>query len=334
MVGGAVAVACRARVGIYDVERQLRRLHGPRLGLVVLRQRRDVFTLRQLDPSLPANLERLYAHLNLLDPAAGPPRSGNRWGGSAEIGGSPRATGSRLPVERILEVCARAYAEPSRWQRVRRVAGAGVVVAAVLGASAAAPAAGAALGAPPALAFAAALLALSTLALAGLASRGRGIAGLRLPRGAGWIATLPFALLGGIAGGAWLPAAGVGALPEGLVLGALLGIGTEALLRGFLFGRVLWACGPGAGAVAVIVTAMCHAAAGAALAAAGVLAGPAWGGFLLQAWGALLVGLAAGTARERSESLGPACLAHAVAALAGGGAPVLWHAWRATGLGG
>ena len=47
----SVALACRAHVGIYEVERQLARFHGPRLGLLVLRQREGVYTLRQTDPA-------------------------------------------------------------------------------------------------------------------------------------------------------------------------------------------------------------------------------------------------------------------------------------------
>jgi hypothetical protein len=86
IANGSVALACRARVGIYEVERQLRRLHGPRLGVIALKQQEGAFTLRQVDPALPTDLHALYAHLNLVDANAGSPRSGNRWGGSAAAG--------------------------------------------------------------------------------------------------------------------------------------------------------------------------------------------------------------------------------------------------------
>src|SRR5207249_3763163 len=90
IAGGSVAIVCRSTAGIYEVERQLRRLHGRRLGVIALQRDAATYSLRQVDPYLPASLEKVYAHLNLIDPAAGGHRSGNRWAGSADIGGSPR----------------------------------------------------------------------------------------------------------------------------------------------------------------------------------------------------------------------------------------------------
>ena len=116
---GSVALACRTRSGIYEVERELRRLHGPQLGLIVLEQRPGVYTLRQVNPSLSAELDAVYAHLNLVDANAGSASSGNRWGGSGEIGGSPRSSGSKLSTSQVLDVCRHAFAPVSAGRRLR-----------------------------------------------------------------------------------------------------------------------------------------------------------------------------------------------------------------------
>ena len=53
IANGAFAVVCRSRAGIYEVEQTLRRLHGDRLGVVVLQTRSSAYSLRQVDPTLP-----------------------------------------------------------------------------------------------------------------------------------------------------------------------------------------------------------------------------------------------------------------------------------------
>src|SRR5213076_2685274 len=45
ITNGSVAVVCRSKAGIYEVERQLRRLHGKRLGVIVLRTGAATYTL-------------------------------------------------------------------------------------------------------------------------------------------------------------------------------------------------------------------------------------------------------------------------------------------------
>jgi len=70
------------------------------------------YSVRQVDPYLPGSLEKVYAHLNLIDPAAGGHRSGNRWGGSADIGGSPRSSGTRVSPEQIARACEHAFSPP------------------------------------------------------------------------------------------------------------------------------------------------------------------------------------------------------------------------------
>jgi membrane protease YdiL (CAAX protease family) len=114
-------------------------------------------------------------------------------------------------------------------------------------------------------------------------------------------------------------------MPQGerLLLAALTGVGAEVLFRGFLHGR-LTACSspraPGTGlAPAVLISAALYAAVGSGLVALGVLASsPIFGGaHPALAWsGALLFGLAAGTAREASGSVLPPIALHALAVVA------------------
>src|SRR5437870_12139875 len=121
IAGGSVAIVCRSTAGIYEVERQLRRLHGRRLGVIALQRDAATYSLRQVDPYLPASLEKVYAHLNLIDPVAGGHRSGNRWGGSADIGGSPRGSGTGVSPEQIARVCEQAFSAPTFLRRLGRI---------------------------------------------------------------------------------------------------------------------------------------------------------------------------------------------------------------------
>jgi hypothetical protein len=115
-----LAVLCRSQRGIYEVESELKERHDKRVGVVVLDQGGGHFTLRQCDPFLTRNLEHLYRLLNREDAHS---RDGNRWGGSAEIGGSPRETGSGLDGSSILALVAEEYAGGGTlarlWRRIR-----------------------------------------------------------------------------------------------------------------------------------------------------------------------------------------------------------------------
>jgi len=110
-----IAIVCRSEKGVYEVEPELHRLYGNHLGVIVLQKDPSTYTLRQVDMFLPSALESVYEQLNLMDPAAGNRRSGNRWGGSGEIGGSPRATGTALTPEQILGALAQSYRRPTRF---------------------------------------------------------------------------------------------------------------------------------------------------------------------------------------------------------------------------
>ena len=299
--GLGVAVVCRADGGVYEVERELRRLHGERLALVVLQKDATTYSLRAASPAAAARLERIYAWLNHADPASGGCRAENRWGGAGEIGGSPRQRGTRLAPAEIAAACRAACAPWSATARLGRVLGVALGCAAVL-----------ALGSAPWLLSGLAIeSALALFVCAGLAclARGRRAAGwygLRSPRGlAGW-ALLPVALAAAaVAGGVWLPVA-PRALPLGLASGGARSLalaagaaGLELLFRGLAPAGLLPAFHGRARGVAVLLPAALYAAALSALPSAA----PALGGPLGGASAALAFGLAAGLARERAESI-------------------------------
>src|SRR5436309_2625063 len=327
IANGSVAVVCRSKAGIYEVERQLRRLHGKRLGVIVLRTGATTYTLRQVNPYLPTSLERVYTHLNLVDPAAGGHRSANRWGGSMEIGGSPRSTGTRLTPTQIAGVCRRAFRAPTVVQRLRRIAGtalssAGILLAAL--ASVFLPVIGRGAGAPSGLAASPAQFSvlLATLGGAFLLIRGLrapGLYGLRRPAGLDWCLLLPFAIVGALAGGVWIPVPATTPV-SGWLLGVLaLPLAAEVIFRGLVHGGLVASfamqeCGgPWLLSCPVILSAGFYALWGAILrhpAISLIQAIPGGSDSVLPLLGALLFGAAAGMARERSENIGVSILLH------------------------
>lgn len=226
-----IAVVCRSEGGIYEVERDLKRLYGRRLGVIALQKGASAYTLRQVDHFLPVGLAALYDKLNVLDPAV-TGGAGNRWGGSGEIGGSPRKTGTGLSPGEIAEAFRLAFRPPDF---VARLAAAGMA----LGLSAV-PMVVAWAGTfwnwdgsgedAIGLGFAAAGLVLAVALLVVLARRRPRPFGLHRPEGLDWLALGPAALAGAVLGGGWLvqPAGG------GSGAGGLLGLGASRLLLALL----------------------------------------------------------------------------------------------------
>ncbi len=95
IANGSIALACRSNADIEQVQRQLQRIYGQRLGILIFEDGSSAYSVRQVDRNLPVTLERAYERLNLLDPAV-TGGSENRWSGSTEIGVSPRKTGTGL----------------------------------------------------------------------------------------------------------------------------------------------------------------------------------------------------------------------------------------------
>jgi len=209
-----LAIVCMSDKGIYELEPHLRRLHGKRLGVIVLQKDPRTYTVRQVNPFLPGTLDKAYERLNLIDPSAGSRGSANRWGGSGEIGGSPRATGTALTPQQIAQAFAQAYVKSTAGQRLRAVARAVLLSLAIMGGSIVVTSI---LGWPQHLGgsiasyfqdraeiFLGVLAALSGAFVFVAFRRWPRLFGLCLPTGFDWLFLLPGALLGGLAGGVWI----------------------------------------------------------------------------------------------------------------------------------
>lgn len=121
-LGERMAVLIRSNDGIYEVEARLKERYGNHLGMVVLDQGGGRFTLRQVDSFLKKDLNQVYKVLNRNDPEAEPDGDPpNLWGGSGNIGGAPRVTGSGLTGEEILGIIRQVVGpRESFWRRLLR----------------------------------------------------------------------------------------------------------------------------------------------------------------------------------------------------------------------
>ena len=100
-----IAVVIEAELGIYELEPYLDRIYGESLGLVVLKKGEGIYTLRRMDPFLPLELNDVYEKLNSMDPNVSCRKNGSKWGGSDDIGGSPRGIATRLTPKEIVQAC-------------------------------------------------------------------------------------------------------------------------------------------------------------------------------------------------------------------------------------
>jgi membrane protease YdiL (CAAX protease family) len=327
-----MAVACRSEAGIYEVEEQLRDLHGDRLGLVILEREPGMYTLRQVDPFLPTDLEALYDRLNLLDSEA---VGEARWGGSNEIGGSPRGGRTGLSLREIMFITRWVYQPPTGGRRLAAVATGVAVTVVALAVSIIAGGSQPGAGVPPGFvvrgdlsgaAISTAVLAVFGLGLVYLGhSRQPGRYGFRWIRGFGFLVALPVTAVLGLAGGAWMitPALAqeTGVLKYFAVL--LIGIvGIETLLRGALHGHllrffpVMAASGRLFISVPNAVAAVIYSGA-----VTTCLLPPAWltpdigGWWMGWAGAALIFGLLCGGVRERSRSVWAAVILHSASAI-------------------
>jgi len=103
--GQRIAAVVEADMGIYEIEPHLNKLYGSRLGIVFLKTGINTYTVRQMDLFMPMTLEDIYERLNFADPAVKCRTQNNKWGGAADIGGSPRESGTRLSPAEISFAC-------------------------------------------------------------------------------------------------------------------------------------------------------------------------------------------------------------------------------------
>jgi hypothetical protein len=339
-----VAVVCRDGAGIYAVEKLLKERWGDQLGLIALEKGRGTYTLRRAAALSDIDLNRAYELLNLLDRNVDGRPPGKRWGGSDNIGGSPRPTGSALRPSELLEVLGRAYRRATPWQRLMSVArvtllAAGLVVFGVMAGlgGTAIPAVTAQLGSGTASLITFALFVAFASGLLSWLYSGRRLwlHGWRRPAGSDWV---PLALLAAAAvlpARAWLPHAAVldtGSLPWLVGAVALAALAVEGCFRGLVHGllqldaRVQQIDGPWRLSGAAWVSAALYALTIMALSAPELWLAPLpllppLHELAVVGCVSTLAGLALAAVRERSRSLWPGV----VAQFAGGlGCAVFW----------
>jgi hypothetical protein len=347
-----VAVACRDRSGIYTVEQHLKSRWGDQLSIIALENQPGNYTLRRLSSVAGPQLEPAYELLNRVDAAVDGRPPGKRWGGSKDIGGSPRPGGTKLAPDEVLEILARAHHPSTWWTRTRRVAGALLAGMASLLfwplaqlVPSPAPALALALPAGVSAAYQVSLASLLALLVATLATRAASRRrpwsfGWRAPASGGGLWLSPLALMAAAPVVAWvgtLPDASIAELLAGIAAGALAVVAIEAWFRGLVHGllaldfRVQRPRGPWLLSRAAFVSATAYA-----LAVTAALAGLAQQTRGLAALGpsqlellagvaalAFAVGLALAVIRERSLSLLPGIAIQLVGLLFASG---LWWA--------
>lgn len=330
--GNRVAVICRDSAGIYDVEKRLKAVWGDRLGLIALEKGQHHYTLRRVASLSGIDLEEAYARLNLLDPVVDGRPPEKRWGGSDDIGGSPRPQGTGLTPREIARILRLTYREQSLGIRLQRVVMAILWVLLTTGSAALAIWARRLWLPLETLLDSDALAASADLAVAGLTgivisliltrqlSRGwTWLFGWRWPAGEDWLALVPVGLAASAVGGMPIPgrialdaeslsvwAAATllwsGALAlifPGLVHGLLILEGRTQSVRGPWFvSRAAWFSGVFFALAMVLLSHFWLAGS--------PLPIEALGQRTAIALGALTLGMAAAMVRERSLSVWPA----------------------------
>ncbi len=335
--GKRIVIAVEADMGIYEIEPRLKSIYGERLGWVVLRKGQNTYTLRQMDIFMPVTLARVYDRLNFIDAAVKYRDQQNHWGGSVEIGGSPREKGTRLTPLEIVNACRDAVQDTSFLRQMARFMGIFGLVVLIAAAAAAGryfwpPMALLAdierehILATPAFGMFLGFLLTTVFALVSVAYRRPWQYGLVMPVGKIWWAFLPLAALGGLAGNIAplslspeiRPAWGIWLL--GLIMmPAALELLFRSLVHGLLAqsarinrpkGRILLSW-PLVGASLLFAGyTLWQTASGVSLSL--LLERPL--SHLRPVLGAFLLGLVLGVVRERSQSIIPPMIFHIVAA--------------------
>jgi hypothetical protein len=249
--GDNVAVICRDGSGIYEVEKRLKKVWGDRLGVIALEKEKGHYTLRRTAALSGIALDAAYKKLNLLDPVVDGRPPEKRWGGSDDIGGSPRPDGTGLTPAEIAKILRLSYREVTPWNQLRRMASAAAwVLALVVGTGAVVYAwqvfrgfPRSADGAAAELSLAAAILSAGSWLATWRLSRGwKWLFGWRTPAGFDWLALVPVVLVAAVAGGSWIPRDVAGSTTsQPLLLGAVIlaAVATELCFRGLMHGAMI-----------------------------------------------------------------------------------------------
>lgn len=333
-----IAAVVEASMGIYEIEPHLNKLYGNQLGIVFLKKGPNSYTVRKMDIFMPTPLACIYDRLNFVDAAVRYRTFGNKWGGAADIGGSPRETGTHLTPLEIMHACREAVRKPNWLQKMQRfgttMALAGFIIGcAYLVSLIWAPgdwleiAHLAPILSSPIFGFALTLLFGSGIGLTIVAYHRPWQYGWTLPVGASWWLLLPVAIVSGVAGGLWAPGDMIDKEDWATVI--VLGIVTIPLAVEILFRSLVH------GLLAQWATIQRHdtpwflswPAVGNSLLYLGfwyiliryvhpepLILEPAM--FLLALASAILLSLTASMVRERSQSVQPAIFFHMLAAAA------------------
>jgi hypothetical protein len=325
-----IAVVVESDTGIYELENHLNKLYGNRLGVVFLQKAPDTYTLRRMDPFMPVDLTGVYRRLNLIDPAVKFRTEGNMWGGSGDIGGSPRATGTKLTPEQIVQACRDAFRKPTLLRQSFRFLsaggiGAGIVALSVLISFLISPSSlpGGYIIRNPDHVFMVNMLLITVVCLTFLSHRKPWLFGLIAPLGKDWWLVLPATVLAGFAGGIWLPAEAALRHPSYQYLIYMLlvmPVVSELLFRSLIHGllaennRIQTHQSPWFISWPVTGSAMLNTCFFAYL----LYHSSHFQGFPVvdakRLFAAFALALAAGVVRERSQSVLPACLFHIITA--------------------
>jgi membrane protease YdiL (CAAX protease family) len=305
------------------------------LGVVFLKKGFNTYTVRQMDLFMPISLEEVYDRLNFADPAVRCRTQNNKWGGSADIGGSPRDTGTQMDPSEIVQACHEAVRKPGLAYQAYHFISTAVLLGAIVLCSMivhfswnsfqwvdAFP--GFQLLESPDFGFTITLLAASAVALILAAFRRPWQYGWSAPMGKTWWLLLPFVLAAGALGGVWTPERLFQSTywSQGIVLGVLgIPLASELLFRGLGHGLMAqtttiqrcdsrWFL-----SWPVIGTALAYTAYIWILTHINTPISN-WSEGFLKAATTLIFGLGLGMVRERSQSLLPAMLFHILAASA------------------
>jgi hypothetical protein len=335
IVNNRFAVAVASPQGIYELEPFLARLYGENLAIVILQNESGGYTLRRMDHFMPGDLKPIYRKLNFLDPVVRCRATKHCWGGSGDIGGSPRGIGTQLSPLDIAQACRDVFHTPGFMERSLRFLHALAVVTGIIAAAAAMrrylprtewlqSSAGNAIWSQTDLLFYLGIVVLAALGLV-IYSRGRfwrfGLAG---PIDRAWWFLLPVIVLAGLAGGIVVPWGDLPVLNTGLktlYAVVLVPLATELLFRGLTHGILatgsrVQSCGtPWFFSYPAVAAALIYAAfPTAVMLGPDLMAAPHQALDVLRTFiAALGLGLVAGLVREKSQSLLPGLLFQAVA---------------------
>ena len=323
-----VAVVCRDDAGIYDVETRLKKVWGDRLGIIALEKGENHYTLRRTASLAGIDLRDAYERLNLLDPRVDGKPADEKWGGSDDIGGSPRPSGTGLTPREITKILRMTYRPIRPFQRAQHLATATlwVVLLAFLGGLGVfgihqlRPEGAAVVPMERALSLAvsAAIAGIGALLLTRELSRGwTWLFGWRWPGRLGGWPLLPTLLAGAVGGGLWVPV-DVPVEPREIALGLgvlfLASFCAEVVFRGLVHGLLIldsrvqtiggdWFLSRPTAASAVLYTAVTLGLVGSGLVATPWTLGDPLADLGLQLGAALTVGVSLGMLRERCLNL-------------------------------